>query len=142
MTDRPTPSACFEVRSELDVSAVIAGTQRFCAAHGGSTLFAAHVATAASELANNLWMYAARGGRVRLLRLDDAAGRRGVALLCEDDGPGIADAELALTEGWSSGGGMGCGLPGVRRLMDEFELDTQPGRGTRVRALKWWKPTA
>jgi serine/threonine-protein kinase RsbT len=135
----PAAAACFDVRGEFDVAAVIAGAQRFCASQGGGAVFAAHVATAASELANNLWMYAARGGQVRLARLD-REGACGIELVCEDDGPGIADAELALTEGWSSGGSMGCGLPGVRRLMDEFELHSQLGSGTRVVARKWWRP--
>lgn len=131
----------FDVRSEFDVAAVIAGAQRFCLALGSNAVFAAHVATAASELANNLWLYAERGGRLHLRRLS-RAGQAGVELVCEDDGPGIADPALALTEGWSSGGGMGCGLPGVRRLMDEFELDTALGRGTRVLTRKWWTPRA
>lgn len=135
------------VRHECDVAPVIAAAQRFCAAQGASAVMAAHVATAASELANNLWLHAERGGRISLLALArgpaDAAGQvpeRGVELRAEDDGPGIADPRLALTEGWSSAGGMGCGLPGVQRLMDDFELDTALGRGTRVVARKWWRP--
>lgn len=141
----PTPPAldasawaCFDVRAEYDVATVVAGTQRFCARQGCNAVVAAHVATAASELANNLWLYAERGGQIRLLRLQQG-DRLGVELVSEDDGPGIADPALALTKGWSSGGGMGCGLTGVRRLMDEFDLDTQPGRGTRVVVRKWWQ---
>ncbi|MBG6082875.1 ATP-binding protein [Rubrivivax gelatinosus] len=129
----------FDVRSEYDVSTVIAGAQRFCAEHGASPVFSAHVATAASELANNLWLYAERGGRLRLTLLQQGA-HKGIELVSEDDGPGIADPALAMTEGWSSGGGMGCGLPGVQRLMDEFDLQTGQGRGTRVVARKWWPP--
>jgi serine/threonine-protein kinase RsbT len=133
----PAASVVFTVQGEFDVTAVIAGATRFCTAHGARPVFAAHVATAASELANNLWMYAERGGRVRLALLQ--RGReRGIELQCQDDGPGIADPALAMTEGFSTGGGMGCGLPGVQRLMDEFELHTRLGSGTRVTARKWW----
>jgi serine/threonine-protein kinase RsbT len=135
----PAQALQFQVQGEFDVAAVIAGTTRFCAAHGASTVLAAHVATAASELANNLWMYAERGGQVQL-RLLQRGPQRGIELLCQDDGPGMADPALALTEGFSTGGGMGCGLPGVRRLMDDFQLDTLPGIGTRVTATKWWQP--
>lgn len=124
------------VRHECDVSAVIGATMRFCAAHRLHPVFAAHVATAASELANNLWMHAQRGGVVQLRQVSRGE-RSGVELCAEDDGPGIADTALALTEGYSTGGGMGCGLPGVQRLMDEFELDSTMGRGTRVVARKW-----
>lgn len=132
-------AAEFEVRSEFDVAAVIAGTQRFCLRHGASAVLAAHVATAASELANNLWLHATHGGWIRL-SLRSRGGQRGIGLTAEDDGPGIADPALALTEGWSSSGGMGCGLPGVQRLMDDFDLHTAPGTGTRVVTCKWWHP--
>lgn len=133
------PGAQFQVQGEFDVAAVIAGATRFCKAHGASPVFAAHVATAASELANNLWMYAHRGGQVRLALLQRGP-QRGVELVSQDDGPGIADPALAMTEGYSTGGGMGCGLPGVQRLMDEFHLDTSSHTGTRVTARKWWLP--
>lgn len=124
------------VASEFDVVAVIGVATRFCVDHGFSHVFGAHVATAASELANNLWMHASAGGQVTIARLDSARGR-GVELIVADDGPGIADIALALTEGYSSAAGLGCGLPGVRRLMDEFEIDSGAGRGTRVVARKW-----
>ena len=68
--------------------------------------------------------------------LDDG-GRVGVRLRFRDEGPGIADVKLALTDGWTSGGGLGLGLTGARRLVDEFELDTTPGQGTRVTITRW-----
>ena len=124
------------VRGELDVASVIAGTQHFCASNGLPHLFGAHIATAASELANNLWIHTRRGGLIGLVLLD-AGPRVGVELVAVDDGPGIDDVGQAMTEGYSSSGGLGCGLPGVRRLMDEFELETRLGHGTRVIARKW-----
>jgi serine/threonine-protein kinase RsbT len=133
---RIPPATVMRVGSEFDVAGVVARIARLCAGRGLDAVFSAHVTTAASELANNLWMHAPRGGRV-LMTLLERAGSPGVELVAEDDGPGIADLPLAMTEGYSSAGGMGCGLPGVRRLMDEFEIDSVPGRGTRVVARKW-----
>jgi len=124
------------VRRETDVPQVVAAVRRFCIANGHTPLLAAHVATAASELANNLWMHALTAGQIGVAA--GVAGRRPAVLLqAGDAGPGISDLKLALQEGWSSAGGMGCGLPGVQRLMDEFEIRSAPGLGTRVRALKW-----
>jgi serine/threonine-protein kinase RsbT len=91
--------------------------------------------TATSELARNTLVYGG-GGEVRAT-LVERMGRTGVELVFSDEGPGIADVELALTDGWTSGGGMGLGLSGTKRLVDEFAIDTAPGEGTRVRILKW-----
>ncbi|MCD9902329.1 anti-sigma regulatory factor [Streptomyces sp. MT29] len=91
--------------------------------------------TAASELARNTLVYGG-GGQMRA-GLVERDGRRGVAAVFEDSGPGIPDLELALTDGWTSGGGLGLGLSGARRLVDEFDLDTEAGRGTTVSIVKW-----
>ena len=91
--------------------------------------------TATSELARNTLVYG--GGGEVTATLVERAGRTGVELLFSDQGPGIPDIDLALTDGWTSGSGMGLGLSGTRRLVDEFEIDTAPGAGTRVRILKW-----
>ncbi|MBT2391546.1 anti-sigma regulatory factor [Streptomyces sp. ISL-1] len=91
--------------------------------------------TAASELARNTMVYGG-GGELRagLVRRN---GRLGVAAVFDDTGPGIADVDLAMTDGWTSGLGLGLGLSGARRLVDEFLLDTEPGRGTTVTIIKW-----
>jgi serine/threonine-protein kinase RsbT len=135
------------VQRETDVPQVVAATRRFCIDHGLSALLAAHVATSASELANNLWMHASHGGIISLAMLEhdprylpQLHPRHGVELMSIDHGPGIADVALALREGYSTGGGMGCGLPGVQRLMDDFHIQSSPGVGTRVRARKWAVP--
>jgi serine/threonine-protein kinase RsbT len=91
--------------------------------------------TAASELARNTIKYGG-GGEAHVRELDDGL-RRGVRLIFADDGPGIADLELALTDGYTTGGGLGLGLSGARRLVDEFALDSRPGDGTVVSILKW-----
>lgn len=91
--------------------------------------------TATSELARNTLVYG-RGGHARIEMVSD--GRRtGVKAVFHDDGPGIPDTDLALADGWSSGKGLGLGLSGARRLVDEFALDTEVGRGTEVTVVKW-----
>ena len=96
------------------------------------------VVTAASELARNTLVHG-RGGEagIETIEAADNGSRRGVRIVFTDDGPGIADIELALTDGYTSGSGLGLGLGGARRLVDEFELDTTPGVGTTVSVTKW-----
>ncbi|MEY9932192.1 serine/threonine-protein kinase RsbT [Catenulispora sp. GP43] len=91
--------------------------------------------TAASELARNTLVYGG-GGRMEGWLLQ-RAGARGVRLAFTDQGPGIPDTDLALRDGWSSGTGMGLGLSGARRLVDDFSLVTAPGEGTTVTVVKW-----
>ncbi|RZL91481.1 MAG: anti-sigma regulatory factor [Variovorax sp.] len=91
--------------------------------------------TAASELSRNTLIHGG-GGLMRWNVLQQGA-KRGLQLHFVDEGPGIADIKLALTDGYTSGGGMGLGLPGSKRLVTDFELDTAPGRGTRVSITKW-----
>lgn len=91
--------------------------------------------TAASELARNTLVYGG-GGTAKVEFVSD--GRRsGVRAWFHDDGPGIPDTTLALADGWTSGNGLGLGLSGARRLVDEFTLDTEVGRGTDITVLKW-----
>jgi serine/threonine-protein kinase RsbT len=91
--------------------------------------------TAASELARNTVVYGG-GGEMRLWLLQDGA-RKGVRLAFADSGPGIPDLEQALTDHWSSGSGLGLGLSGARRLVNEFDIDTAVGRGTTVTIARW-----
>jgi serine/threonine-protein kinase RsbT len=101
---------------------------------GFDAVGAEEVALAASELATNLVRYG-RGGEIRLRRIDDGP-HPGVQLESDDVGPGIGDVDQAMRDGFSSGGGLGSGLPAVRRLMDEFGIYSQPN-GTHVIARKW-----
>jgi serine/threonine-protein kinase RsbT len=94
------------------------------------------LATAISEVARNITAYAVRG-EVLLELVRDGNGRQGIRVVARDDGPGIADVERALTDGYTTGGGLGLGLPGARRLVDEFDIETAPGAGTTVTLVKW-----
>jgi serine/threonine-protein kinase RsbT len=91
--------------------------------------------TAASELARNTVNYGG-GGTVRMGALSNAS-HLGLQLTFEDHGPGIADVESALRDGYTTGSGLGLGLGGARRLANEFEIDSRPGEGTRVRIIRW-----
>ena len=98
---------------------------------GNATL----IATAISELARNIVSYAGRGEIV--MSVGRNSNRTGIIIVASDSGPGISDLTLALRDGFSTSGSLGIGLPGVRRLMDEFNIDSQPGRGTIVTVTKW-----
>lgn len=91
--------------------------------------------TAVSELARNTMVYG--GGGDMDWQILEENGRTGLRLLFRDEGPGIPDIKLALTDGWTSGSGLGLGLTGARRLVEEFELDTAPGKGTRITITRW-----
>ncbi|QWT18857.1 anti-sigma regulatory factor [Bacillus sp. NP157] len=91
--------------------------------------------TAASELARNTVIYG--GGGDMDWQLLEEGTRKGLRLVFRDEGPGIADMKLAMTDGWTSGNGLGLGLTGARRLVDEFSLESAPGTGTRVTICKW-----
>ena len=100
-------------------------------AAGDATL----IATAISELARNIVSYARKGEIV--LQIINGVNRQGLSIIASDNGPGIPDIRQALRDGFSTSGSLGMGLPGVRRLMDEFEITSQPGRGTTVAVKKW-----
>lgn len=91
--------------------------------------------TAASELSRNTLIHGG-GGRMRW-EVTEAGAKTGLTLHFEDEGPGIADLKLAMTDGWTSGSGMGLGLPGSKRLVSDFVVDSAPGQGTRVSITKW-----
>jgi serine/threonine-protein kinase RsbT len=128
-----------EVRVPIDRDVDIVSARqkgRELASHCGlpSTELAV-VATAISELARNIVRYAVRGEII--LRLVDDHGKRGIEVVADDDGPGIPDVALAMQDGYSTSGSLGLGLPGVRRLMDEFEIKSEFGKGTTVTVRKW-----
>lgn len=123
------------MRIEQDVVLARQVVRQAAVASGLRLVDQTKLVTAASELARNTVIYGG-GGQMEWELLDEGL-RRGVRLVFSDQGPGIANVEQALTDGWSSGKGMGLGLSGSRRLVDTFELDTTPGVGTRVTISKW-----
>jgi serine/threonine-protein kinase RsbT len=95
------------------------------------------IATAISEVARNIVAYA-RHGEIRL-SAENSADRRGICIVAHDVGPGIADIELAMRDGYSTGNSLGLGLPGARRLMDQFAIESEVGVGTTITMIKWMR---
>jgi serine/threonine-protein kinase RsbT len=124
-----------EIATHADIVAARRAGRDMAAQTGFRAVDCAQIATAISELARNICLYAGKG-RVEL-RLIEQPGRRGIEVVAEDSGPGIADPELAMCDGYTTSHGLGLGLPGTKRLMDEFELTTAKGVGTTVRIRKW-----
>jgi serine/threonine-protein kinase RsbT len=123
------------VRSSHDIVVVRQVVRTWAIEVGFNLVEQTKIVTAASELARNTIDHGG-GGTARLQALRDG-GRAGLRLTFEDKGPGIADLELALKDGYTTGGGLGLGLSGARRLCNEFELDSRPGEGTRVTITRW-----
>lgn len=124
-----------DIRVETDVVLVRQAVRTWAAELGFGLVDQTKVVTAASELARNTREYGG-GGTVLLEALDDGR-RKGLRLTFEDRGPGIPDVELALRDGYTTGAGLGLGLGGAKRLVNEFRIDSRVGEGTRVTIVKW-----
>ncbi len=124
-----------EIRASSDVVLVRQAVRAWSLEAGFSLVDQTKLITAASELARHTLDYGG-GGSVRLELLTEGS-RRGVRLTFEDRGPGIPDLDLALTDGYTSGGGLGMGLSGARRLSNEFAIESRVGEGTRVMIARW-----
>jgi serine/threonine-protein kinase RsbT len=124
-----------EVRTSNDIVRVRQRVREWSVEAGFSLVDQTKMVTAASELARNTVEHG--GGGIARVELLADGGRRGVRLVCEDRGPGIPDIELALRDGYTSRSGLGLGLGGARRLVNEFGIESRPGEGTRVTITRW-----
>jgi len=124
-----------EIRTEPDIVSVRQAVRACSVSIGLSLIDQTKMVTAASELARNTLQHGG-GGQARLEILDER-GRKGVRVTFEDRGPGIANLELALRDGYTSAGGLGMGLGGSRRLVNQFEIHSEAGHGTRVTITRW-----
>jgi serine/threonine-protein kinase RsbT len=123
------------IRTEMDASRTVLEATLYAREAGFDETPSRIIATAVSELVRNIVKYAGTG-EIRLRRVK-GMGKRGIEIEAVDRGPGIDDCEAAMSDHFSSGGTLGMGLPGVKRMMDEFSLESSPGEGTRVKARKW-----
>ena len=133
----PAPEIWVAINSDQDIVLARQKGRAKAVELGFSSGDATLIATAISELARNIVAYAGKG-RITL-KVVNGLNRQGISVVASDDGPGIPDVRQALRDGFSTSGSLGLGLPGVRRLMDEFEITSQPGRGTTV-VVKKWRP--
>jgi serine/threonine-protein kinase RsbT len=133
----PAPEIGVAINSDQDIVLARQKGRAKAMELGFSSGDATLIATAISELARNIVAYAGKG-RITL-KVVNGLNRQGISVVASDEGPGIPDVRQALRDGFSTSGSLGLGLPGVRRLMDEFEITSQPGRGTTV-AVKKWRP--
>lgn len=132
---RITKSETITVRGGAEVVSVRHTVRRWAVEIGLTLVEQTKIVTAASELARNMVEYGG-GGTLTIEHLDDDI-RRGLRLTFEDRGPGIADINAALRDGFTTGGGMGLGLGGAKRLSNEFNIQTKPGEGTRISITRW-----
>lgn len=123
------------INSDQDIVAARQRGRALAAELGFSAVDSTLIATAISELARNIVSYAGTG-EITLKAVQNST-QEGILIVAADEGPGIHDVRQALRDGFSTSGSLGLGLPGVRRLMDEFEITSQPGQGTRVEVKKW-----
>lgn len=125
-----------QVKSEYDIISVRSHGRNVAAGLGFGVVDQCRITTAISELARNAVVHG-KGGVVTIKVIQNE--KNGVEITCKDDGPGIENVELALKGGYSTVGGLGIGLSGTKRLMDEFEITSDPGKGTTVIVRKWLK---
>ncbi len=132
----PTPTVeRLPVADEEDLVRVRQRVRSMAAEIGFSLINQTKIVTAASELARNMFKYGG-GGETELQRIE-RDGRIGLQLTFRDSGPGIENIDLAMTDGFTTGGGMGLGLSGAKRLVNEFSLESAPGQGTTVTVIRW-----
>ena len=132
----PEPEERIAIESDNDVVVARQRARELAAGLELTSTDQTLLATAISEVARNITTYATRG-EVLLSIVRDNGGREGIRVVARDSGPGIENVDLAMQDGYTSGGGLGLGLPGARRLVDEFNIETAPRQGTTVTLVKW-----
>ncbi|MBU9723803.1 MULTISPECIES: anti-sigma regulatory factor [Bacillaceae] len=124
-----------EITSEWGIVAARQAGRKLAREVGFGSVDQARITTAISELARNIYLYANKG-QIKIEELADA-GKRGIKITAVDNGPGIKDVRRVMEDGFTTSGGLGAGLPGVKRLMDEFIIDSELNNGTKISAIKW-----
>ena len=130
------PVATHRVRDEADLLTARHAVRTAAVAAGFDLIGQTKIVTAASELTRNAYIHG-DGGTLTVATITDGVGRRGLRLVMADQGPGIPDVEAALTDGFSTGPGLGHGLGGARRLVDDFTIETAVDQGTTVTVVRW-----
>lgn len=127
--------SCVKIINEWDIVAARQLGRNVAKELGFGTVDQARITTAISELARNIYLYAGQGS-VSIEKLN-INGKPGLKIIAEDQGPGIEDIRRVMEDGYTTSGGLGAGLPGAKRLMDDFDIESIPGEGTKIIATKW-----
>lgn len=127
--------SCVTIINEWDIVAARQLGRNVAKELGFGTVDQARITTAISELARNIYLYAGKG-QICIDKLQEG-GKLGLRINAVDNGPGIREIRQVMEDGFSTSGGLGAGLPGVKRLMDDFDIESAPGQGTKIRASKW-----
>jgi serine/threonine-protein kinase RsbT len=135
MSPDPDDVTRLQITSDVQIAAARQAVREAAVATGFSLVEQTKIVTAASELARNTLIYG--GGGWASIEVVEQLGRAGVRAIFEDTGPGIADINRAMQDGYTSGSGLGLGLGGARRLSNEFDIQSTPGQGTRIMLLRW-----
>jgi serine/threonine-protein kinase RsbT len=130
-----TKSEILPIRTEQDIVLARQAVRRLALEAGFGLVDQTKIVTAASELARNTLIYGGGGDLLCEMMIENP--KRGLRLTFKDEGPGIADLSLAMKDGWTSGNGLGLGLSGTKRLVNEFNIDSAPDRGTKVTVTRW-----
>ncbi|WP_209125115.1 anti-sigma regulatory factor [Alkalihalobacillus sp. BA299] len=133
--------SCVEVKSEWEIVGARQVGRNLAKEIGFGTVDQARIATAISELARNIYLYAKKGTICieRVVGTETNAFQPGIKITASDHGPGIEDIRQVMEDGYTTSGGLGAGLPGVKRLMDDFQIETSVGEGTVISVTKWLK---
>lgn len=126
--------ACININKEWDIVGARQLGRDIAIEVGFGTVDQARIATAISELARNIYLYATKG---KICFEVICLEKKGICITATDTGPGIEDISLVMQDGYTTSGGLGAGLPGVRRLMDEFDFKSEIGKGTEIKTIKW-----
>lgn len=127
--------SCVNIKKEWDIVGARQVGRDIAKKTGFGTVDQARIATAISELARNIYLYAGNGKVC--FEVIENINKKGIRMIAIDAGPGIHDISQAMEDGYTTSGGLGAGLPGVRRLMDEFDIRSEEGNGTEIKAVKW-----
>lgn len=128
--------SCIQIEKEWDIVAARQLGRDIAKKIGFGTVDQARIATAISELARNVYLYAGKG-TICFEVVDRLDHKKGITMVSTDTGPGIKNISQVLEDGFTTSGGLGAGLPGVKRLMDEFDIHSEFGTGTKIKATKW-----
>jgi len=129
------PKSCVTIEREWDIVNARQLAREMAKQIGFGTVDQARIATTVSELARNIYLYAEKGQIC--FEIIDTLEHKGLCLMVMDEGPGIADIGKVMQDGYSTSGGLGAGLPGAKRLMDVFEINSEVGKGTTIKTTKW-----